>query len=86
MVSAEALALIDDPAHAGAREILESADNVLRFFDAEGIDRACCVNYVSPDVMGFTREVNDWIANFTRGHRSVAAGRLGESASRVERR
>ncbi|HEV7919313.1 MAG TPA: amidohydrolase family protein [Thermoanaerobaculia bacterium] len=69
MVAPDALALIDDPAHADAKEILSSAENVLRFLDANGIERACCINYVSPDVMGFTREVNDWIANFTREHR-----------------
>jgi uncharacterized protein len=69
MVQSDALALIDDPAHAGAAEILSSPDNVLRYLDREGVDRACCVNYVSPDVMGFTHKVNDWIANFTRGCR-----------------
>jgi len=69
MVRRDALAMIDDPSHAGAEEILQSPENVLRFLDREGIDRACCINYVSPDVMGFTREVNDWIANFTRSHR-----------------
>lgn len=69
MVKPEVLPLFDDDAHAGAREILATPDNVLRFFDAEGIDRACCINYVSPDVMGFSREVNDWIAAFTKDHR-----------------
>jgi predicted TIM-barrel fold metal-dependent hydrolase len=69
MVAPDALVLVDDPSHAGAREIVSSPENVLRFLDANGIERACCINYVSPDVMGFTREVNDWIANFTRGHR-----------------
>jgi predicted TIM-barrel fold metal-dependent hydrolase len=69
MLNADVLPMIDDPSHANAKGILESADSVLRFFDAEGIERACCINYVSPDVMGFTREVNDWIAGFTRGHR-----------------
>jgi len=49
--------------------VLSSPENFLRHLDAEGIERACCINYVSPDVMGFTREVNDWIANFTREHR-----------------
>jgi predicted TIM-barrel fold metal-dependent hydrolase len=75
-VKPEALALIEDDAHANAREILSSPENVLRFLDAEGVERACCINYVSPDVMGFTREVNDWIANFTRDHRDrlVAVG------------
>ena len=69
MVKPEALALIDDPAHADAKEILASPENVLRYLDAEGVEMACCINYVSPDVMGFRREVNDWIANFTKDHR-----------------
>jgi predicted TIM-barrel fold metal-dependent hydrolase len=69
MVAPDALALVDDPSHAGAREIVSSPENVLRFMDENGIERACCINYVSPDVMGFTREVNDWIARFTRAHR-----------------
>jgi predicted TIM-barrel fold metal-dependent hydrolase len=76
MVRAEVLPLIDDAAHAGVREVLSSPENVLRFLDREGVQRACCINYVSPDVMGFTREVNDWVARFTSGHRDrlVAVG------------
>ena len=69
MLNADVLSMIDDPSHANAKSILQSPESVLRFFDAEGIERACCINYVSPDVMGFTREVNDWIADFTRAHR-----------------
>jgi uncharacterized protein len=76
MVKPEALALIDDAAHANAKDILASPDALLRHLDAEGVERVGCINYVSPDVMGFTREVNDWIANFTRGHRDrlIAVG------------
>ena len=76
MVKPEVLAMIDDDSHANAKDVLASPDNLLRFLDAEGVERACCINYVSPDVMGFTREVNDWIANFTRDHRDrlVAVG------------
>ncbi|HWS72140.1 MAG TPA: hypothetical protein VN605_08495, partial [Thermoanaerobaculia bacterium] len=76
MVKPDVLAMIEDEAHANAREVLSSPDNLLRFFDAEGVERACCINYVSPDVMGFTREVNDWVAKFTSGHRDrlVAVG------------
>ncbi len=69
MVKPEVLAMIDDPSHADAKSVLESPENLLRHLDAEGVERACCINYVSPDVMGFTREVNDWIASFTREHR-----------------
>lgn len=69
MVNPDVLAIIDDPSHADAKEVLSSPENVLRFLDANDIERACCINYVSPDVMGFTREVNDWAAQFTREHR-----------------
>ncbi|MGZ4810910.1 MAG: amidohydrolase family protein [Thermoanaerobaculia bacterium] len=69
MVRPGVLRMIDDPSHANAREVLESPDATLRFLDAHGIARACCINYVSPDVMGFTREVNDWVTSFTREHR-----------------
>jgi uncharacterized protein len=76
MVKPEVLALIDDASHANAKDVLSSPENLLRHLDAEGVDRACCINYVSPDVMGFTREVNDWIAKFTSAHRDrlVAVG------------
>ncbi len=41
---------------------------LLRFLDDEEIETAVLVNYVSPDVMGFTAETNDWIAGYVRGH------------------
>jgi hypothetical protein len=49
---------------------------LLRWLDAEQIDRACLINYVSPDVMGFEPDVNDWAAAYVRGHtdRLVAFG------------
>jgi predicted TIM-barrel fold metal-dependent hydrolase len=76
MVKPEVLAMIDDPSHAGAKEVLASPENLLRFLDEQEIERAGCINYVSPEVMGFTREVNDWIAGFTKAHRDrlVAVG------------
>src|SRR5438105_2758794 len=76
MIKPEVLALIDDASHHEARDALSSPDALLRLLDANEIERACCINYVSPDVMGFTRDVNDWIAIFTRDHldRLVAVG------------
>ncbi len=55
----------------GVEEVLEIARDparLLRFLDDEGIETAVLVNYVSPDVMGFTEESNDWIVNYVRGH------------------
>ena len=69
MLKPEVLTMMDDEAHEGVKEILSSPGALLRYLDGEEIERICCINYVSPDVMGFTRETNDWIANFTRGHR-----------------
>jgi predicted TIM-barrel fold metal-dependent hydrolase len=65
-----------DASHEDVKEVVSSADALLRFLDAQGVDRACCINSVSPDVMGFTREVNDWITRFTKDHRDrlVAVG------------
>lgn len=69
MLRPGALALMDDDAHRGAAEILEDPKALIDHLDREGVRRICCINYVSPEVMGFGREVNDWIADFTEGHR-----------------
>ena len=68
MMRPEALALMDDEAHAGVREIIASAGTLLAHLDAEGVTRACLINYVSPDVMGFTPEAIDWVCELSRGH------------------
>jgi predicted TIM-barrel fold metal-dependent hydrolase len=44
----------------------------LTFLDQLGVERAGLINYVSPDIMGFTPDVNDWIARYCR----VAPDRL----------
>jgi hypothetical protein len=36
----------------------------LKFLDSLEIERAGLINYVSPDVIGFTPEVNDWISDY----------------------
>jgi uncharacterized protein len=69
MLAEEVRPMIDDASHVGMREILATPDALVRHLDEEGIERICCINYVSPDVMGFTREVNDWVATFTKDHR-----------------
>ena len=58
------------------RRLFDDPGAFLRFLDEQGIDRAVLVNYVSPDVIGFTDEVNGWIGDYCRGHedRLVAVG------------
>lgn len=70
MLKPAALALMNDAAHREVAAIIERPENLLRHLDANGVERICCINYVSPDVMGFTAETNDWIASYTAGHRS----------------
>ena len=42
----------------------EDPRKLLRQMDADGVDRVGLINYVSPDVMGFTSEVNAWMMNY----------------------
>jgi hypothetical protein len=58
------------------RKLFEDPGAFLRFLDEEGVDRAVLVNYVSPDVIGFTPDVNAFAGRFCRGHedRLVAVG------------
>ncbi len=61
-----------------------SPDSLLRHLDREGIEKAVLVNYVSPDLMGFTDAVNPYIADYCRGHsdRLVAMGSVHPRFSR----
>ncbi len=48
-------------------EVVEYASNpasFLNFLDRVGVERAGLINYVSPDVIGFPSEVNDWVARY----------------------
>jgi predicted TIM-barrel fold metal-dependent hydrolase len=43
------------------------------YLGSEGVDAAVCVNYVSPEVMGFPPAVNDWVADYCRGRERLFA-------------
>jgi predicted TIM-barrel fold metal-dependent hydrolase len=46
------------------QKIMKSPPHLLRRMDADGIDRAVLVNYPSPDLMGFTHRVNEYVAQY----------------------
>ncbi len=46
------------------REFMASPNAFLGYLDECGIERVGVINYVAPDVMGFTAEVNDWCARY----------------------
>jgi predicted TIM-barrel fold metal-dependent hydrolase len=43
---------------------MKSPKALLDYLDAAGIERVALINYVAPDVMGFTADVNDWCARY----------------------
>ena len=42
----------------------DDASKLLRRMDEDGVERVGLINYVSPDLMGFTSDVNDWVLRF----------------------
>jgi uncharacterized protein len=44
--------------------IMKSPERLLRRLDQDGIARAVLVNYPSPDLMGFTDRVNEYVAGY----------------------
>jgi predicted TIM-barrel fold metal-dependent hydrolase len=44
--------------------IMKSPDRLLKRLDQDGIARAVLVNYPSPDLMGFTDRVNEYVARY----------------------
>jgi predicted TIM-barrel fold metal-dependent hydrolase len=48
------------------REFCRNPKAFLEYLDRSGIDRAVLINYVAPEVIGFTPEVNAWIAEYVK--------------------
>ena len=46
--------------------IMKSPERLLRRLDDDGIARAVLVNYPSPDLMGFTARVNEYVAEYCK--------------------
>ena len=45
-------------------KVMRAPAHLLRRLDADGIERAVLVNYPSPDLMGFTERVNEYVAGY----------------------
>ncbi|HET9794283.1 MAG TPA: amidohydrolase family protein, partial [Thermoanaerobaculia bacterium] len=57
-------------------EIENSPEALLRYFDEQEIEAGCLINYVAPDTLGLSENVNAWIAGYCRNHRDrlIAVG------------
>lgn len=60
----------------GVQKALSDPEALLRLLDEEGVERAALINYVAPEVMGFTPSVNEWISRYVARHedRLLAVG------------
>jgi uncharacterized protein len=47
-------------------EYSRSPKALLHYLDTVGVDRAMLINYVAPEVMGLSAEVNDWVARYCK--------------------
>jgi len=47
-------------------EFCRSPKSFLEYLDSAGVDRAVLINYVAPDIIGFTAGVNQYIADYTK--------------------
>src|SRR5689334_11475619 len=47
-------------------EYCRSPRALLKYMDSIGVERAVLINYVAPETMGFTHEVNQWVANYCK--------------------
>ncbi len=67
----------DQAAHLGLLRRIEKDPKVLlAHLDAVGVDRAALINYVAPEVIGYTRAVNDFGAKYQKAdpRRLIAFG------------
>lgn len=47
-------------------EYSRSPKALLKYLDSVGVERAMLINYVAPEVMGLTSEVNDWVVKYCK--------------------
>jgi predicted TIM-barrel fold metal-dependent hydrolase len=59
-------------------EFSRSPKAFLEHLDAAGVDRAVLINYVAPEVIGFTNEVNEWVSQYCKAEprRLIPCGSL----------
>jgi uncharacterized protein len=64
-------------------EFCSSPRSFLKHLDQAGIDRAVLINYVAPEVIGFTSGVNQYIADYTKENpkRLISCGGLHPRSS-----
>jgi predicted TIM-barrel fold metal-dependent hydrolase len=50
-------------------KVMDSPSDFLKHMDSQGVEAAALINYVSPHIMGFTDQVNEFVSNFADENR-----------------
>jgi uncharacterized protein len=76
--SALALMRTKRPNFTEIEEYCRSPKAFLKYLDASGIDRAVLINYVAPEVIGFTAAVNQFVSEYVKENpkRLISCGSL----------
>ncbi len=86
MIHPEALRLMQGkrPDVQRIHDLMYDPAKFLRYLDEERIERVVAINYVSPDIMGFTEEVHAYAADFARacGGRVIPIGSVHPTLTR----
>jgi uncharacterized protein len=71
----DAAKLLGYPASAPV-QFLKDPGAFLEYLDAAGVDRAALINYVAPEVIGYTEKANDFVSEYAQAnpHRLLAVG------------
>ena len=56
-----------DPERVG--RLLDDPRAFLDHLDSVGVERACLINYVAPEILGFTESVNEFVSDFAKADR-----------------
>ncbi len=74
--SAAAAVKTTQPKHALLHELSSDPGRLVAYMDAHNIERVGLINYLSPEVMGYTERTNDFVASFAApcAHRFIPFG------------
>ena len=73
------------PARDQASQLADDPRAFLAHLDSIGVERACLINYIAPEVMGFTEDVNRFVSEFAmpRASKRFAIVPVDSSAARM---
>lgn len=88
MIKPGALELLKNRRSPEVHDIMYDPAKLLAHLDREGIDRVVNINYVSPDIMGFTKDVIRYAAEYAKGAqgRVIPVGSIHPTGAKNPRR